>query len=206
MQSPMISLNALARQSHENNRFGHRNTGCRTVALVFLVLPLILFFQDARAQDKPSFHTCRAALLHPSSAAPPGTPGLGTPSLSAIDRTRLREAFRLGDRIGDGIWPNWTKAPFAVLLVTPEYEFLIRHPKPSADFTSLGYDAVLKSDVYYRKRNFPSHFLATFPAISGSMISTIVVGQAEKHYCQDNHALGHHSAARTLSSVAGLPT
>ena len=90
-----------------------------------------------------------------------------------------REAFRLGDWIGDRIWPGWSKAPFAVLLVTPEHEFLIRHPKPSADFTSLGYDPSLKSDVYYRKRNFPAHFLATFPAISGSMISTIVVGRAE---------------------------
>jgi hypothetical protein len=99
--------------------------------------------------------------------------------LSAIDRTRLAEAFRLGDQISDRIWPDWNKTSFAVLLITPEYEFLIRHPKPSADFTSLGYDALLKSDVYYRKRNFPSHFLATFPAISGSMISTVVVGQAE---------------------------
>ncbi|MFN2498941.1 MAG: hypothetical protein ABR557_07655 [Pyrinomonadaceae bacterium] len=33
--------------------------------------------------------------------------------------------------------------------------------------------------MHYRKRNFPAHFLATFPAISGSMESTIVVGQAE---------------------------
>ncbi|MGI8836042.1 MAG: hypothetical protein ACR2H4_05325, partial [Pyrinomonadaceae bacterium] len=74
---------------------------------------------------------------------------------------------------------GWSKAPFAVLLVTPEYEFLVRHSKPSADFTSLGYDKLLKADVHYRKRNFPAHFLATFPAINGSMISTIVVGQAE---------------------------
>jgi hypothetical protein len=101
------------------------------------------------------------------------------PSLSAIDRTRLAEAFRLGDRIGDRIWPGWTRAPFAVLLVTPEYEFLVRHREPSADFTSLGYDPVLRSDLYYRKRKLPANFLATFPAISGSMISTIVVGQAE---------------------------
>ena len=101
----------------------------------------------------------------------------GTPALSAIDRTRLAETFLLAERVGDRIWPNWSKAPFAVLLVTPDYEFLIRHPKPSSDFTSLGYDPVLKSSVNYRKRNFPAHFLATFPAVGG--ISTIVVGQAE---------------------------
>ena len=101
------------------------------------------------------------------------------PALPAIDRTRLAEAFRVADRIGDRVWPGWSKAPFAVLLVTPDYEFLMRHPKPSADFTNQGYDAVLKSNVYYRKRTFPTSFLATFPAISGSTISTIVVGRAE---------------------------
>jgi hypothetical protein len=124
-----------------------------TVGFAFLVLPLILSFQSAEAQDKPS--------------------------LPAIDRTRLAEAFRLADLIGDRIWPAWTKAPFAVLLVTPENEFLIRHPKPSPEFSSLGYDGVLKSDVYYRKRKLSPNFLATFPAVPGSMISTIVVGQAE---------------------------
>jgi len=101
------------------------------------------------------------------------------PVLSAVDRTRLAEAFRLGDQIGDRVWPGWSKAPFAVLLVTSENEFLLRHPAPSIDFTRLGYDALLKSDVYYRKRTFPTHYLATFPAIRGSMISVIVVGQAE---------------------------
>lgn len=99
------------------------------------------------------------------------------PALSAIDRTRLAEAFRLGDQLGDRVWPGWSKAPFAVLLVTPDYEFLMRHPKPSAEFVKVGYDARLKSDVYYRKRQFATGLLATFPAVGG--ISTIVVGQAE---------------------------
>lgn len=85
----------------------------------------------------------------------------------------------MADRLGDRIWPGWSKAPFAVLLVTPENEFLIRHPKPSSDFTSIGFDPSLKSEVYYRKRQFPTHYLATFPAITNSPISTIVVGQAE---------------------------
>ena len=102
-----------------------------------------------------------------------------TPALTQTDRVRLREVFRLGDSIGDRVWPGWSKAPFAVLLVTPEYEFLLRHPKPSADFAKLGYDALLKMDVYYRKRIFSPQLLATFPAIKGSSDSTIVVGQAE---------------------------
>ena len=101
------------------------------------------------------------------------------PSIPSVDRTRLAEMFRLGDRLGDEVWPGWARAPFAVLLVTPEYEFLVRHPAPSSDFTKLGYDSLLKSDVYYRKRTMPISFLATFPAVNGSMVSTIVVGQAE---------------------------
>ena len=67
--------------------------------LAFAVLTLIVFFPEGRAQEKPS--------------------------LSAIDRTRLAEVFRLADLLGDRIWTNWSKAPFAVLLVTPTYEFLI---------------------------------------------------------------------------------
>lgn len=102
------------------------------------------------------------------------------PALSEIDRIRLAEAFRIGDKLGDRVWQSWNKAPFAVLLVTADYEFLIRHPKPSTDFSALGYDSLLKSRVYYRKRVYQTSLLATFPAVGG--ISTIVVGQAENTY------------------------
>ncbi|HXQ33720.1 MAG TPA: hypothetical protein VN843_06895, partial [Anaerolineales bacterium] len=56
-------------------------------------------------------------------------------------------------------------------------EFLIRHQQPSKDFTSIGYDPKLKSEVFYRDRKFQPNLLATFPAVGG--ISTIVIGQAE---------------------------
>jgi hypothetical protein len=105
--------------------------------------------------------------------------GQDQPSLSAVDRVRLAEAFSVADTLGDRLWPGWSKAPFAVLLVTPEHEFLLRHPKPSADFTRISFDKVLNADIYYRKRQFPPHLLATFPAIRGSVVSTIVIGQAE---------------------------
>ncbi len=107
---------------------------------------------------------------------PLATAAQDTPRVNEIDRVRLSEAFRIGDALGNQIWADWNKAPFAVLLVTPENEFLIRHPKPSADFIPLGDDALLKSKVYYRKRTQPLHFLATFP-IAG--VPTIVIGQAE---------------------------
>jgi len=95
----------------------------------------------------------------------------------AVDRIRLAEAFGIGESLGNRVWKSWDKAPFAVLLVTPENEFLIRHPRPSKDFTLIGYDSLLKSNVYFRKRTQAIHFLATFPAVGG--VSTIVIGQAE---------------------------
>src|SRR5205085_3799261 len=86
------------------------------------------------------------------------------PSLPNADRVRIAEAFRLADALGNRVWPGWDQAPFAVLLVTPEHEFLVRHPQPPADFTALGEDPVLKHKVWYRKRQFPTGLLATFPA------------------------------------------
>jgi hypothetical protein len=100
-----------------------------------------------------------------------------TPGLQETDRIRMAEAFRMADSLGNRIWPDWDKAPFAVLLVTPEHEFLIRHPRPSDDFTLAGEDTLLKSKVWHRARKFPPHFLATFPAVGG--VPTIVIGQAE---------------------------
>lgn len=104
-------------------------------------------------------------------------PAQETPKLSETDRIRLGEVFRLNDKFAEKVWKGWNKAPLAVLLVTPEYEFLIRHPSPTSDFTEISYDKLLKSKVYWRKKMFDQRLLATFPAVNG--ISTIVVGQAE---------------------------
>ena len=101
----------------------------------------------------------------------------GRPQLATTDRIRLAEAFRLADKLGNRLWADWNKAPFAVLLVTPEHEFLIRHPKPSSDFVLVNYDPLLQSKVYYRQRTQPQNLLATFPLVGG--IPTIVIGQAE---------------------------
>ena len=103
--------------------------------------------------------------------------GQEKPALREVDRIRLAEAFRLSDQLADELWAGWSKAPHAVLLLTPDKEFLIRHPQPSNDFTSIGYDTKLKSEVFYRDRKFQTNLLATFPAVGG--ISTIVIGQAE---------------------------
>jgi hypothetical protein len=93
------------------------------------------------------------------------------------DRVRLAEAFRLAAELGDDVWPGWSKAPFAVLLVTPEREFLIGHPAPPAGFTRYAYDSTLAKEVYARTRVFQVNLLATFP-IAGPL-PVIVIGKPE---------------------------
>lgn len=100
------------------------------------------------------------------------------PTLSATDRIRLAETAGLAEAIGDKLWDGWQKAPFAILLIAADHEFLVRHSKPSEDFSKLGKDSILDQDIWYRKRKFSPNLLATFPAVGG--VPTIVVGQAEK--------------------------
>jgi hypothetical protein len=121
-----------------------------------------------------------ASAPHRATRSPAAVPShINSPSPAAAlaldDRIRIAEAFRLADAVGDQIWPAWTSAPFAILLVTPDREFLLRHPKPSPDFTRLGYDSLLRTDVLVRPRQFAPNLLATFPAVGG--VPTIVVGQ-----------------------------
>ena len=96
------------------------------------------------------------------------------PALAAADRIRLAEAFRLADAVGDRLWPGWGRAPFAVLLVTADREFLLGHPRPSGDFARVGHDTLLGTTVFTRPRVFAPTLLATFPAVAG--VPTIVIG------------------------------
>ena len=99
------------------------------------------------------------------------------PHISGTDRVRLREAYRLASALGDRVWAGWHDAPFALLLVTPDYEYLVRHPNPTPDFTPTDGDTLLGAPVFYRKRVYPTSMQATFPGVNG--INTIVIGQVE---------------------------
>lgn len=101
-----------------------------------------------------------------------------TPALSEPDRIRIAEAFRLGKALGSDLGPGATEIPFAILLVTPDREFLVAHPRPSTDFSTVGYDSLLGATVHTRARQFGVGLMAAFPAVGG--ISTIVVGQPEQ--------------------------
>jgi hypothetical protein len=95
------------------------------------------------------------------------------------DRVRIAEAYHLAESVQDRIWTGWSEVPFVILLVTSDFEYLIRHPNPPADFVNLGADPVVGSDIYARQNTgaFSINFLATFPAIEG--VNTVVIGQAK---------------------------
>ena len=96
-------------------------------------------------------------------------------AMDAKDRVRIAEAKRLFDHIGERIWPGWGDAPFAILLVTPDKEFLVNHDAPDASFENTGYDSLLDSHIYVRDRVYSPGLLATFPAVGGT--ACIVIGQ-----------------------------
>ena len=93
----------------------------------------------------------------------------GVEQLPAEDEIRIREFYRLAAQVQDQIWPEWSKTPAPLLLVTANTEFLTRHPAPPGGFKKIG------DDLYARPRQFSTSFLATFPAFGPP--SVIVVGE-----------------------------
>ena len=87
------------------------------------------------------------------------------------DAVRIAEFYRLAEQIQDRVWPNWSKTPAPLLLVTDKTEFLTRHRAPPKGFTRVA------EDLYARPRQFDTHLLATFPAFGPPAI--IVIGQAQ---------------------------
>jgi hypothetical protein len=98
--------------------------------------------------------------------------------IPTTDEVRIAEGFRLAHQMQDKIWPEWSNAPFSVLLVTADGEFLIKHPTRPQGFANAGYSDRLESNVYVRPRKFPPNFLATFPAL-GDGIPVIVIGEPQ---------------------------
>jgi len=91
--------------------------------------------------------------------------------LPSMDATRLAEFYRLSSQIAPEVWPQWDKTPAPLLLVTNNDEFLFHYADPPSEFKKIS------TDVYVRPRQFPTSFLATFPALGAQSI--IVIGQAE---------------------------
>ncbi len=89
--------------------------------------------------------------------------------LAADDAVRIREFYRLAAQIQNQIWPDWSRTPAPLLLVTPDTEFLTHHAEPPKGFEKAG------DDLYARPRQFPTNLLATFPAFGPP--SVIVIGE-----------------------------
>lgn len=99
------------------------------------------------------------------------------PEFRTEDKIKLNEAFILSEKFGSKIWRRWADVTFPVLLITDSTEYLIGHSRPSFDFENTGYDPLLNTEVFSRKRVFQKNLLATFPAVNN--ISTVVVGLPE---------------------------
>ncbi len=91
--------------------------------------------------------------------------------ISTADVIRIREFYRFASLVQDKIWPEWSRVPAPLLLVTDQGEFLTHHPAPPGNFRKLS------DDFYSRERTFSTHLLATFPAFGPP--SVIVIGEPE---------------------------
>lgn len=120
----------------------------------------------------------RPLLFLLATLAPPALARAQVERIPEADRARLAEAFRLAERVRPAVWPGWERTPMAVLLVLDSAEYLVGHPRPSAEFIALGRDSLLGREVLRRPRQFPPTLLATFPAAGG--VPTIVVGSADR--------------------------
>ncbi len=89
--------------------------------------------------------------------------------LAADDAVRIAEFYRLAPQIQDKVWPEWSKIPAPLLLVTSDTEYLTHFPSPPKDFQKVG------EDVFARPRQFPPNLQATFPAVGFPPV--IVIGE-----------------------------
>lgn len=80
------------------------------------------------------------------------------------DAVRIREFYRLATAVQDQIWPQWSKTPAPLLLITQQTEFLSHYPSPPKDFVKTG------DDLFARARQFPANLQATFPAFGGAAV------------------------------------
>jgi hypothetical protein len=103
--------------------------------------------------------------------------GAEAPPLPADERLLLAEAFRLTTELGEEIWPGWGVAPWEVLLVSGEHEYLVNSPRRPEGFAVLDPDDLLEGKVLVRSRTVPTGLRATYPMLGGPPL--VVVGGPE---------------------------
>ncbi|MBS1842252.1 MAG: hypothetical protein JSS69_10220 [Acidobacteria bacterium] len=96
---------------------------------------------------------------------------VSTEKITVQDAVRVREFYRLADRIQDQIWHDWSKIPAPLLLVTPQAEYLTHLEKMPEGFADAG------DGFFVRPRQFSTNFEATFPAFGPPDV--IVAGEPQ---------------------------
>ncbi len=105
------------------------------------------------------------------------TPAVSAPPLPAAESVLLAETFRLAAELGEEVWPGWGLAPWEVLLVDEEYEYLVNSPRRPEGFEELGRDQLIGGKVRVRPRTVSPGLRATFPILGGPPM--VVVGRPE---------------------------
>ena len=97
--------------------------------------------------------------------------------LPAVDRVRITEAHHVAAAVADKVWPTWSAAPFAMLLITPSTEFLADAPAQGSGWSAVPFDTLFGTLIHSRPRQFAPQMQATFPFVNG--INTIVIGEPQ---------------------------
>ncbi|MFQ5350391.1 MAG: hypothetical protein ACE5EG_08110 [Thermoanaerobaculia bacterium] len=89
----------------------------------------------------------------------------------------MSETFRLAAELGEQIWPGWGVAPWEVLLVGEDNEYLINSPRRPEGFAEVETGELLEGTALVRARTVPPGLRATYPMLGGPPL--VVVGRPE---------------------------
>jgi hypothetical protein len=109
-----------------------------------------------------------------SLAAPIAAPASAPRAIAVPEAALVEEAFSLASAVGDAVWPGWGAAPFDLVLVADDTEYLVRSEQRPEGFAPLAGTTLGGGPVLARPRTFAPALLAAFPAFGGAPV--IVVG------------------------------
>lgn len=131
--------------------------------------------RDADRRGRRKGGRVRRALAAVTLAAAVAGTAAAAPGLTPEDRVLLAETFRLAAELGEEIWPGWGVAPWEVLLVGEEHEYLVNSPRRPEGFELLGRDDQLGGKVLFRPRTVSTGLRATYPMLGGPPL--VVIGR-----------------------------
>jgi hypothetical protein len=96
------------------------------------------------------------------------------PGIAPAERALIEEALSIAATRGEAVWPGWSAAPFDMVLVDGEAEYLLGSDQRPEGFVPVAGATLAGRPVLARSRTFPPALLAAFPAFAGAPV--IVVG------------------------------